>query len=42
MAIEGIREICYMLFDSSDDDDDDEIENIPDPHFMIDDGENKI
>jgi len=41
MAMEGIREICYMLMDSSDDDD--ENENIPDPHFIVeDDGESKI
>lgn len=38
MAMEGICEICYILMDSSDDDD--ENENIPNPHFMIeDDGE---
>lgn len=35
MAMEGIREICYMLMDSSGDDD--ENENIPDPHFMVED-----
>lgn len=40
MAMEGIREIWYMLMDSSDDDD--ENENIPDPHFMVEDGESKI